>query len=89
MLTIWKYELKTTGRQVVEMPADPQILSVAVQNGIPCLWAMVDSERPRQGRVIRIHGTGQRLAVIHEFIGTFMLHDGALVFHVFDCGVAS
>lgn len=86
MRTIYKYPLEITDYQPVLMPVSATILSVQVQRGVPCLWAMVDSDSNEpELRQIFIHGTGHRInqnAAKH--IGTFQLHEGALVFHVFE-----
>jgi hypothetical protein len=38
MTTIWKYELKITDRQEIEMPGEPRILSAGLDaEGVPCL----------------------------------------------------
>ena len=52
MRTIWKYELAMIGRQTVPMPADAEILSVQVQAGVPCLWALVKPDAPTAPRFI-------------------------------------
>lgn len=63
MHVIYKYPLKLTDRQSVNMPQDAQILSAANQDGTLCLWAMVQpgatSSSPRD---IRIIGTGNPIA---------------------------
>ena len=93
MKTIWKYEIHTTDCQDIEMPMEAQILTVQVQNGEPCLWALIDPDQKRGIRQIRIIGTGHIIEKpmsidnsIDEYLGTYQLRDGALVFHVFDKG---
>jgi hypothetical protein len=46
--TIWKYELKVTDVQHVEMPAE----------WIPTLWALVDPDAPMVRRLIAVVVTG-------------------------------
>ena len=87
MKTIWKYQIQTTDYQDIEMPIEAQILTVQVQNGEPCLWALIDPDQKRGIRQIRIIGTGHIIDnSIDEYLGTYQLRDGALVFHVFDQG---
>ena len=83
---IWKYTLEITDHQKVPMPQCAKILSVANQNGHPCLWAMVDADRPIEQRAIEIIGTGNPVAQVgvdeRKFIGTVVIHP--FVWHVFE-----
>jgi hypothetical protein len=85
MTTIWKYPLKVTDEQAVMMPRDARILTIQTQYDQPCLWAWVDNEKNLESRKIRIYGTGHPMArEAIEYIGTFQIHGGSLVFHVFE-----
>lgn len=46
MRTIWKYPLEVATDQTQLFPRNAQILTVQAQDGTPCLWAIVESERP-------------------------------------------
>lgn len=89
MKTIWKYQLAVTDEQLIEMPVTPKLLSVAVQNNVPCLWAVVDPKKFLKKYKIYIFGTGEPFPDNDpgffnlKFIGTFMLLDGSFVGHVF------
>jgi hypothetical protein len=84
---IWKYQIEVTDRQSVEMPSGAMPLFVGVQGGDVCLWAEVDPEVGKQPRTILVFGTGHPMPDDPgSYIGTFMLHGGALVFHVYDAG---
>lgn len=88
MRVIWKYELQQIAMQSIEMPLGAHILSMQVQNGVPCIWCIVDTNKKVHPRDIRIVGTGMYL---HDdfrgvFIGTFQIPEENLVFHVFDYG---
>lgn len=84
MKTIWKYELKHTDGQSVEMPEKAEILTVQMQMGILCLWAKVESDNAREKRNILIRGTGNHIGDVGDYIGTYQLQGGELVFHVFE-----
>lgn len=92
MNTIYKYPLQIVDRQIVEMPKYARILSIQVQNGVPCIWAQVKPQSEKEKRVIYIVGTGQDLEnFISDFCvyrGTFQMHSGTLVFHVFEISEA-
>jgi hypothetical protein len=86
MQTIYKFPLKVDDLVTVSMPKGAKILSLQVQNDIPCLWALVDEDMEwRENRVFRIFGTGHVFAASPgTFLGTVQLMEGALVFHVFE-----
>lgn len=86
--TIWKFELDTVNMQTIEMPYCAKILTVQVQRETPCLWAIVDPSLEKEKRHFEIFGTGnpivEGMGVSREYIGTYQLHDGDLVYHVFE-----
>ncbi len=85
-MKIFKYPLAHTTTQQVEVPLDSVILTVQVQYGTPCLWAQVnDKNTNTEKRTIEIFGTGYPMSDdARQYIGTFQLADGQLVFHVFE-----
>jgi len=89
MIVIWKYEFEVKDFVDIKMPKDSQILSVQDQNGVACLWVLINTKRPETIRKFRIFGTGNSLPVnedIHKYIGTFQTKQGLLVWHLFECG---
>ncbi len=87
MRSIWKYELSVTDVQVIQMPEGAELLCVQNQRGVPCVWALVETSRPKIMREIHIFGTGRPCDSFKEgYVGTFQLRNGDLVFHVFDVG---
>ena len=84
MKTIYKYPL-IIGDQDIEMPKGAQILTVQVQNDMPCLWALVAPSNPPELKRITVAGTGHNIFEVDllAYVGTFQLHGGELVFHVF------
>jgi len=88
--SIWKFPLKTTDYQEVSMPKGAQILSIQVQNEVPCIWAVVDDNADKEVRIFEIYGTGNGYSDLkwfgkeHSFIGTYQLYNGDLVFHCFE-----
>jgi hypothetical protein len=84
--TIWKFPLRGTFHQIVEMPEDAKIISVAEQGELICLWAEVDpNAQCRTKRGIAIYGTGRTIPDDPgTFIGTVMLRGGALVYHIYE-----
>lgn len=88
MRTIWKFPLEIADEQFVNVPRGATALDVQVQNGVPCIWAIIDEAEPVTARRVLIRGTGHDCSGLEDVahLGTFQLHDGAIVFHVFDGG---
>lgn len=85
MKTIWKFGLIPNENGVtLAMPAGAQVLCVQAQRETPCLWAVVDSDAYMVSRVFRTFGTGHPVPPGLVYIGTYQLHGGALVLHVFE-----
>jgi len=82
MKTIWKFKLEST----VEMPEYSKILFVDTQHNEPYIWVMVNPHRGMVKRYFRTYGTGHYIddeERLGEYVGSFMLDNGALVSHVF------
>jgi len=84
---IYKYQLDVTDWQVLMMPKDAEILTVQIQNGNVCMWALVDVLQSPREREFHIYGTGNPITDETKnlkYISTFQMRDGRLVFHVFE-----
>lgn len=86
MAKVFKYQLPISDAVKVYMPKDAKVLCVQVQNGQPCIWASVNPDKELEERQFRIAGTGHTIedGIVDNYIGTVQLHDGKLVFHVFE-----
>lgn len=75
--------------QTIAMPKDAKILTVQLQDGKPCIWAMVNPEQPEVKRTIATYGTGHEVKSPNKltYIGAYQLRNGALVYHVFEQSV--
>lgn len=86
--TIWKYELKITDTQLLEIPKDAEILSVQFQLGILCLWVLVNPKNDLEERTIEVFGTGHNvqcdMGIERKYIGTVQDPAMDLVWHVFE-----
>ena len=87
MKTIWKFPLRLTNHQLIDMPVHAQILSAQVQDGVMTLWAVVNPDSPKMPHTIAIYGTGNYIT--DENLGTFIgtLQVDWMVWHIFDQGV--
>ncbi len=86
MQTIWKFQFNTTDEVNIKMPLGAEILTVQMQNGYPCLWAVVNPKNSLVDRNFSIHGTGHPLPMrgVGNYIGTYQQAEGALVWHLFE-----
>lgn len=81
MKTVHKFPLWADAARV-QMPAGARVLAVQIQNGVPCLWAEVDTEQQLETRIFRTVGTGHELGDGLVYVGTYQMPP--LVFHVFE-----
>lgn len=90
MKTIWKYEIAVDDIQNIDMPESSEILCVQMQGSTPCIWALVDPEnKVRVPRVLITVGTGHKIFIDDKnfrlnYIGTYQMMGGSLVFHLFE-----
>jgi hypothetical protein len=55
-----------------------------MQYGVPCIWVVCDPAADDTARTVRIIGTGWEIAdPPGEYVGTYQLDGGSLVWHVF------
>jgi len=83
---IWKFELETTDKQRIKIPLGAEILTIQTQDGVPCIWALVNPDNTNEDIFIEIFGTGHEInygmGADRKYLGTYQL--GSLVFHVFE-----
>jgi hypothetical protein len=86
MNAIWKFPFEITDDFEIFMPKGAQLLSVAMQGDVPCIWAIVDPAAPKEMRKFHLSGTGHELDEQYTkalYVGSFQMKGGALVFHLF------
>lgn len=84
MKTIWKYKIEQFF-SVIWMPKDAEVISLQIQNDVPYLWAVVETNNPSVQRVFKTFYTGEPIVDfdgLKSFIGTYQ--SNGLVFHVFE-----
>lgn len=85
MKTVWKFPIRGIENVSLQMPAGAQLLHAALQIGQLCVWALVDPTQKNEDRHLRIAGTGHAITEeIKQYLGTFQVSGGALIFHVFE-----
>lgn len=86
MTTIFKYELDITDFNDIAIPQEAEVISIQVQNDIPCIWALVNTDNPVETRRFITVGTGNEIpgCLPMVFVGTYQLPKLGLVFHCFE-----
>lgn len=84
-MKVFKFDLPLEDIASIRMPRGAEVLYVAAQDGVPRVWALVNPTAPKESRNFRVAGTGHPIGkAVGRHLGSFQLHDGALVFHVFE-----
>lgn len=83
--SIWKFPAPIDEDITISMPFGAEVLTVALQGGVPFVWAKIDTEEP----VFALYkfswrGTGHPAGGLGKYVGTVLMHGGALVFHLFE-----
>ena len=85
--TICQYALPPGIKRRLSMPKGAIPLTVQVQAGTPCLWALVNPDAPRVAYETYTVATGEPLisdiCVPKHYLGSFQFTEGGLVFHCF------
>lgn len=86
MKYVYKFPLPIDDIVIVQLPKYAKPLYVNEQNGVPCLWCLVDPDNPLELRRFRFAGTGHPIKDedCGKYVGSFYMKSGALVFHIFD-----
>jgi len=85
MITIYKYTVPITNFDL-ELPKDAEILAVQAQYNEPQMWVLLNTDKSFTVRHFTVCGTGHQVELIgsHKYIGTFQLHGGSFVGHLFE-----
>ena len=89
---IWKYHLKLTDLQTIELPEGTKVLTVQVQDNSLQLYVLFGLEDYDFGETIRkaerqfaVVGTGNVIPDLKlDYINTVQTHGGTYVWHVFE-----
>jgi hypothetical protein len=96
MQTVYKYELPllSNDKFTLEMKKNAKIIHCDTQHDQGCIWAIIDTDEISEVRYFRRYATGEPLesyfgspAPVGDnggFVGTFLLADGRLVYHLFE-----
>lgn len=88
--TVWKFETPFEDKFSILMPHSSEILSVQQdqKTKIPCIWALVYPDNPKEERFFELHGTGNPIhndmGITRKYIGTYQYQNGEFVGHIFE-----
>lgn len=85
-MVIHKFHMSAIGTDNLFMPKGARVLCVQVQNGYPCVWALVNPDAEKVTRRLRTFGTGHDVDTAGTYVGTIQLDGGRIVLHIFDEG---
>ena len=85
MFKVFKYPIDVTDDQTIVLPPDAELLKIMVQHDVPCMWVRVDTSKAVVPWEFKLVGTGHPAPSYetHIYVDSFMIEDGALVFHLF------
>lgn len=87
MNVIYKYPIETKDEFTIELPRNAKLLTVQIQHHLACLWVLLDKDAEKTNRKFALIGTGNPVPYDIEdveYINTFQLYNGDLVFHLFE-----
>lgn len=83
MIAIYKYTFSGMSRDTLSMHSGAKILCLQMQNGVPCLWAQVDTSKYMENRDFKWYATGEPLPENPgEYIGTVQIQ--SFVYHLYE-----
>lgn len=88
MKKIYKYSIFITDQFTLSLPKGYKILKIDIQNSMPSLWALVDSDKVVELEDCKFYvfGTGNKLPDDVDqliYIDSFQMSNGKLVWHLF------
>jgi hypothetical protein len=91
MKTVYKYPFIIDDEFSIEFPVGTKVLCWNFQNGVPCIWALIDpDETEKKTCHFRLAGTGHPIEESKwtdetnlVYINTVFLNEGSLVLHLF------
>ena len=89
-MKVFKYKVGVGDYFTVQLPKGAKVLKAEAQKSDPyalSVWVLVDPNAPLEERRFRLAGTGHPIdesEINLEYINTFFLFGGDIVFHVFE-----
>lgn len=93
MITVWEYRIDETAASLdgwrVSIPRGGQIVQGIAQHAEPpCMWVLVDTNKPLEERLFRVYPTGAPVdrdaGGDLQHVGTCLIDNGHTVGHLFE-----
>lgn len=89
MKAVWKFPITVDDEFSVTMPVGAEVVHVdtqpvAIGRVEAFMWALVDPGAETEQREFYVHGTGHPVPDDRVYLGSFMLHLGSFVGHLFE-----
>lgn len=98
MITVHKFPIQMSELFWLKLPMGAEVIHVGVQHGQPMMWIRLDTSLAIRETLFGVFGTGQQMDTPDPHysidtnpmanaphLGSFMLNEGYLVFHLFGC----
>lgn len=83
-MELWKFPFSTINEQTIRMPKGAIVLAVQTEQGVPCMWALVNPAAEKENRRFSIRETENNADNLGKYLGTYQLHNNTRTFHLFD-----
>jgi len=84
MIKIFKYEIPVNDEIELDLPKGAKVLTIQLQKGVPCIWMLVNPDLSTEKRLFWLYGTGMEVKQTHlNYLGSFQMLGGDLIFHLF------
>lgn len=88
MKVIYKYMLSSTSSITkLDLPIDSNFISIKLISEVPCLYYMIDTNKPSETKTFQVLLTGEEikpLGNIYNLLGTLVMRKGDFVIHIFE-----
>lgn len=90
MKAIWKYQLFNGSlmqglRCQIDLPLRATVVRIAMQEEVPCVWVLADTELPTELRRFGVFATGEPLEEVQGYyLGAYEELGGKLIWHLFE-----
>lgn len=81
---IYKYKLFPGCLQTFRLPAGAMVCTFAAQGNDLCIWVQVNPMKRTILRAFEVVPTGGMVPTDGEYVGTALMSDGALVWHLYE-----
>lgn len=82
--TIWKWPIPFVDQFDILMPLDAEIIHVDTQDNAGQIWARVVPTGQGELRRFYLRRTGHPVDLDCRHVGSFIIHGGAAVYHLFE-----